>query len=65
MPRFPLPALLLALLPALLPAQETIRVISPPVAGTPGPSGWRVDPGRGNLSLSIPIGTVPGNCPSR
>jgi RHS repeat-associated protein len=64
MPRFRFAQLCLALtLSALLPAQQAGRIATPPVAGHPGASGWQVDPGRGQLSLSIPIGTVTGEVP--
>jgi RHS repeat-associated protein len=31
--------------------------------GGPGSQGWQVEPARGELSLTIPIGTVPGEIP--
>jgi predicted transposase YbfD/YdcC len=63
MPRFPLLKLtLILILSVILPAQSA-RITTPPIIGAPGPSGWQVDPGRGNLSLSIPFGTVPGEIP--
>ena len=64
MPRLPFHAIALSMiLTALLPAQQTIKVINPPMAGNGGPGGWKVDPGRGDLSFSIPIGTIPGELP--
>ncbi len=41
---------------------QTFRIGNPTV-GNPQSSGWKVDPGLGTMSLSLPLGAVPGEIP--